>query len=126
MEIQSDIEAVKAFLKYLPRTMKLQSGPGDEETANRNAKKDENASMNELKEKLRNKIMDLKQKTKKKVKVDDAGNILNKRIRKQKPQKEKTDRQFKKGEAKPQKQKNKGQEHKKPNKKAVKADGGEE
>ena len=124
MEIQNDIEAVKAFLKYLPRTMKFQSGPGDEETANRNAKKSENASMNELKEKLRNKIMDLKQKTKKKVKTDDAGNILNKRIRKQKPQK--ADRQTKKGEAKPQKQKNRGQGHKKPNKQNVEADGGEE
>lgn len=75
---------MQKFLKYLPRHMKAKSLPRPEGTEDKKKTAEENASRAELKERLKAKIMELREKTKKKIRTDESGNIINKKIRKEK------------------------------------------
>ena len=87
MELEQDFATIKKFLKYLPRHLKSKSLPRIEETKKpKKAKTEENLSRNELRDKLKAKILELRQKTKKKVR-DTEGSGVTKKIKKEKPTK---------------------------------------
>jgi len=89
MELEQDLKTIKQFLKYLPRHLKSKSLPRlDQENKTKKGKNDENLSRNELKDRLKQKILQLRQRTKKKVREAPEGTVINKRIRKEKPQKQ--------------------------------------
>lgn len=88
MQVENDLKTVSSFLKYLPRHMKIKSFPqADGENGKQAKETDTNASRSDLKERLRTKILELRQRTKKKNRDDSSnGKVLNKRIKKEKVQ----------------------------------------
>jgi len=117
MELEQDFATIKKFLKYLPRHLKSKSLPRLEETnkSKKAAKTEENLSRNELRDKLKQKILELRQKTKKKVRDDSNGTLVNKKIKKERPQKpERNTRlaQAQKGEGKIERGRNKSKDNK--------------
>lgn len=121
MELEQDFATIKKFLKYLPRHLKSKSLPRlDEAKKKKPVKEAENLSINELRDRLKKKILELRQKAQNKGEDDDDddGGIINKRIRKQRPQKperksrlaqaDKAEGKFQRGRDKSQESKPKG------------------
>jgi hypothetical protein len=112
MDLETDLQAIKSFLKFIPQRMrheKVEEQPAENKKQGEKKQEGEQLSRNELKERLRQKILELRQKNAQPKEKGDS-QILNKKIKKKEKKKPKNQKA-----SKPQKEKPEKNDENKPN-----------